>query len=307
MKIEQIRYLVAIAEHRSINQAAQALYVSQPTLSKSIKSLETELGVLLINRSKTGITLTDEGERIYHDAKAVLPIISEWYHLANTTQTLSGTIHILITESAAIPFLENVFMNLHDNHPELHVLLETQRPKELLKAFFHFKISVCALFDDVKCQLEKLAKNKDYIVEELFSEPLHVLVNNSNPLARKTSLTINDIKGETIATYSDTKDNPINHYFIDHFNWKNVLYFSSKERIFNAVQQHNAITLYPPFTTFQEDCIKNNKIRVLPLTDYQIMSSYCLVYPANQEILSTTEQVVLKHLRNRIISEFVCE
>lgn len=305
MKLEQIRYLVAVGEHHSINQAAQALFVSQPTLSKSIKSLESELGVLLINRTKTGVTLTDAGEKVCREAKTILPIIYGWYHIEDDAPSLSGTVHILATESAGIPFLENIFMKLQETHADLHILLEMQRPKELLTTFQNFKIAVCALFKEVKCRLEQIAKEKNYVVEEIFSEPLHVLVNNNNPLARKTTLTLEDIKGETIATYSDTKGNPINHYFIDHFNFENVLYFSSKERIFNAVQQHNAITLYPPFTTIQEECVKNNKIRVLPLTDYQIVSSYCLVYPEDRDAMSTTEQAVLTYLRNKLISEFV--
>lgn len=304
MKIEHLRYLIAVAEHRSINQAAQSLYVSQPTLSKSIKSLETELGVFLINRTKTGVSLTADGERIYQDAKTILPVIQEWYHLADKPHLLSGTIHILATESAGIPFLENIFMQMHDTYPDLHVLLEMKRPKELLSLFSNYKISICALFNDIKGQLEQLARQQNFIVEEIFKEPLHVLVNTNNPLAKKSTITVRDIKDETIATYSDTKDNPINHYFIDYFKLQNILYFSSKERILNAVQQHNAIALYPSFTTIQEECVKNNKVRILPLTDYQIVSTYCLIYPASPEAMTHTEQVVLEHLHNRLITEF---
>lgn len=68
MTLQQLQYLVALAESNSINQAAQNLFVSQSGISKAIKQLESELGFPLLERSSRGITFTSRGTEFLHDA-----------------------------------------------------------------------------------------------------------------------------------------------------------------------------------------------------------------------------------------------
>ena len=67
MTLQQLQYLVALAESNSINQAAQNLFVSQSGISKAIKQLESELGFPLLERSSRGITFTSRGTEFLHD------------------------------------------------------------------------------------------------------------------------------------------------------------------------------------------------------------------------------------------------
>ena len=61
MTLNQLRYFLAVAEHENYRRAAEKLYISQPSLSRSISSLEAELGVLLFDKNGRGIELTKEG------------------------------------------------------------------------------------------------------------------------------------------------------------------------------------------------------------------------------------------------------
>ena len=61
MTLTQLRYVIAIAETKSINKAAEQLYVSQPSLTSAVQELEKELGIILFNRSGRGVTLTNDG------------------------------------------------------------------------------------------------------------------------------------------------------------------------------------------------------------------------------------------------------
>ena len=72
MNLRDLRYLVALAEHRHFGRAAEASFVSQPTLSTQIKKLEQELGIALIERNPRQILLTDAGAVIVERAKEVL-------------------------------------------------------------------------------------------------------------------------------------------------------------------------------------------------------------------------------------------
>ena len=61
MTLTQLNYIITIAETKSINKAAEQLYVSQPSLTSAVQELEKELGITLFNRSGRGVTLTNDG------------------------------------------------------------------------------------------------------------------------------------------------------------------------------------------------------------------------------------------------------
>lgn len=72
MELRTLRYFVAVAEERHFGRAAGRLHLSQPPLSRAIKHLEHDLGATLLHRSPAGVTLTDAGETLLHEAKALL-------------------------------------------------------------------------------------------------------------------------------------------------------------------------------------------------------------------------------------------
>ncbi|MCB1606840.1 MAG: LysR family transcriptional regulator, partial [Xanthomonadales bacterium] len=72
MNLRDLKYLVALADHRHFGRAAEASFVSQPTLSTQIKKLEEELGVVLIERGPRKLMLTEVGEAIAERARDVL-------------------------------------------------------------------------------------------------------------------------------------------------------------------------------------------------------------------------------------------
>ena len=72
MNLRDLRYLVAVAEHRHFGRAAEACFVSQPTLSTQLKKLEQTLGVTLIERTNRRVMLSPEGEQIVAQAQRIL-------------------------------------------------------------------------------------------------------------------------------------------------------------------------------------------------------------------------------------------
>ena len=72
MTLQQIRYVVAVADTNSMNEAAKRLYISQPTLSSAIKDLETEINITIFTRTNKGVILTSEGEEFLGYARQVL-------------------------------------------------------------------------------------------------------------------------------------------------------------------------------------------------------------------------------------------
>ena len=94
MTLQQLQYLVALAESNSINQAAQNLFVSQSGISKAIKQLESELGFPLLERSSRGITFTSRGTEFLHDAYSLIKqfhTMQDHYLQTENGKSIEGT------------------------------------------------------------------------------------------------------------------------------------------------------------------------------------------------------------------------
>lgn len=92
MQFEHLKYFRAVADHKSITKASAALFCAQPTISSAIKSIEAELGYPVIERSTTGVNLTDLGRRLYDDAGIILDTYQRWLAMAEES-SLSSRYH----------------------------------------------------------------------------------------------------------------------------------------------------------------------------------------------------------------------
>lgn len=99
MDIRQLKYFVAIAEEGKITAAARRLHMAQPPLSKQLKGMEDELGVLLVERHKRKVSLTPEGEVFYKNAKQLLASFSE---LVTEMQEMSKEAHGFISVGSSL-------------------------------------------------------------------------------------------------------------------------------------------------------------------------------------------------------------
>ena len=105
MNLRDLKYLVAVAEHRHFGRAADACFVSQPTLSTQLKKLEEELGVTLIERTNRQVLLTPVGERVVNQAQRVLREANQLNHIAEEyTDPFGGEFRLGVIPTVA-PYL----------------------------------------------------------------------------------------------------------------------------------------------------------------------------------------------------------
>lgn len=118
MEIRVLRYFLEIARENNMSRAAETLHVSQPTLSKQMKDLESELGKKLFRRGSTSVTLTDEGMLLRKRAEDILDMVDktadEFRELDNIT---GGEVHIGCAESYLIKYLAQVIKDFKENYP----------------------------------------------------------------------------------------------------------------------------------------------------------------------------------------------
>ncbi len=134
MTISQLKYLLAVAKYKNFTLASEKCFVTQPTLSMQIQKLEEELGVIIFNRKKKPITLTDIGEKIVSQAKI---IVSESKRINDIVDQEKGFIGgdfkigiIPTIMSTLLPIFLKTFLK---KYPKVHLIIEELTTQEILK------------------------------------------------------------------------------------------------------------------------------------------------------------------------------
>ena len=123
-ELYQLEQLLAVADCGTLSKAAERLHISQPALSASVKSLETELGVSLFKRTNKGIFLTAEGEKIHSDAVGILNVINGWYSQYHE-QEPEGEIHLACMPIISCYITPNIIVPFQKLYPKITLFVHS--------------------------------------------------------------------------------------------------------------------------------------------------------------------------------------
>lgn len=196
MNLRDLRYLVALAEHRHFGRAAAASFVSQPTLSTQIRKLEEELGVTLVERSPRRMLLTETGREIVGRARDVLNEVEQIRGIARRTRDPeAGTVRLGIFPTLGPYVLPHVVPQIRDRFPKLELLLVEEKTEEVLKRLREGKLDAGIL---------ALPVHDDTLhAEFLFEEPFLLAVPAEHPLASKSALKLSELEDESLLLLED--------------------------------------------------------------------------------------------------------
>ncbi len=189
--LQQLRYLVAVAETLHFRRAAELTHVTQPTLSGQLRELEQKLGVQLVERSRAKVILTPVGKEIAARGRTVLRDVQGIVELAKHGQSLlGGTIRIGVLQSLGPYLLPHILPELHRSYPSLKLYVREGMPQALLNGV-----------DDGSLDLLLFPlpiTGADLHTVRLFREPLWIVAPYDHALADKDPAERSDLKGETI-------------------------------------------------------------------------------------------------------------
>jgi LysR family transcriptional regulator, hydrogen peroxide-inducible genes activator len=196
MNLRDLRYFVALAETRHFGKAAERSFVSQPTLSAQIKKLENYLGVQLIERQPRKVTLTETGTKILPLARRIVQESDEIVSLArNEHDPLSGKLKVGLIPTIGPYLLPLVARKLRKQLPRLKVMLYEHQTQPLLEKLRAGDIDLGILALPVP--LDGLE------ARSLYDENFTLAVPTNSPLAKRSNVRIDDLKGETLLLLED--------------------------------------------------------------------------------------------------------
>jgi len=178
MNLRDLHYLVAVAEHRHFGKAADASFVSQPTLSMQLKKLERELGVELVERNSRHVLLTDTGRQVVERAKVILGEVDNIRGIAQqASDPESGTLRMGLFPTLAPYFLPHVVPQVHARFPKLELLLVEEKTEVIHRGLRDGRLDVA---------LMALPVHDDTLhAEVLFEEDFLLAVPADHPLAAR--------------------------------------------------------------------------------------------------------------------------
>jgi LysR family transcriptional regulator, hydrogen peroxide-inducible genes activator len=196
MNLRDLSYLVALAEHRHFGRAAEASFVSQPTLSTQIRKLEDELGVALVERTPRKVLLTETGREIARRARGVLSQVDEIKSIAQRTRDPeSGTIRLGIFPTLGPYLLPHVIPHLRQRFPRLELLLREEKTEQILGMLREGTLDAGILALPMH--------DESLHVEFLFEEPFVLAVPDNHPLAGRQCLKMEDLSDQNLLLLED--------------------------------------------------------------------------------------------------------
>jgi LysR family hydrogen peroxide-inducible transcriptional activator len=191
MTLQELKYLVALADHGHFGRAAEACFITQSTLSTQIKKLEDFLGVTLFDRSLKHVTPTPTGREILAVARNIIEESERIRELARHAQNpMARTLHLGVIPTLGPYYLPHALTPMHKKHPGLRLLLREEMTSQILEHLADGKLDAGLLALPVADDALR--------VEPLFYESFYAALPAGHALAKRDTLKVADIMGETL-------------------------------------------------------------------------------------------------------------
>jgi LysR family transcriptional regulator, hydrogen peroxide-inducible genes activator len=191
MTLTELKYIVALAREKHFGKAAEACFVSQPTLSVAIKKLEDELEVKLFERSANEVTVTPLGEDIVRQAQSVLEQAANIKEIARRGKDpLAGPLKLGVIYTIGPYLLPDLVRQAIMRTPQMPLMLQENFTVKLLEMLRTGEID-CAI-------MAEPFPDTGLAIAPLYDEPFLAAVPSTHPLAAKSTITSQELKSETM-------------------------------------------------------------------------------------------------------------
>ncbi|MEO3793578.1 LysR substrate-binding domain-containing protein [Nonomuraea sp. B10E15] len=195
MQLQQLAYFVAVAETRHFTQAAERMRVAQPSLSKQIKTLESDLGTRLFSRARGNVTLTAAGEALLPLARRILADAdTARQEVAELAGLRRGRVRLGATPSLCAGLLADALARFHRAYPGIELLVEEGGSRDLVRALARGQLDLSLIIMPLHSDDPAL------VTEEILRENL-VVAAPSHEAARGRYLHIEELRGRQMVMF----------------------------------------------------------------------------------------------------------
>lgn len=302
MQLNQFKFLIAVDKYGSISRAAQELYISQSTISLSLIHLEEELGYVLLNRSKRGVTLTPEGKEVLKRAQTIAEALDSLKEIASDDEKIIGDVRIGGNSHFGLNIITDMILQLKPQYDGIHIHAQRKDLKEVLKdvaqneldlAFINFN---AAQVSDVHNDLKRLQLE----FHQIFSDKLCVCTRADHPLQKMARCRFSDVAAYERVTMSVVRDALMAQRFGIKYDAEKVVTLDDVLNLRKYAANTDAVVLMPRNEALRSNETYAYQLRILEIDDFDVDIYGGWVHHSTHEMLAA-EKCVVNALEN------VCE
>jgi LysR family transcriptional regulator, hydrogen peroxide-inducible genes activator len=185
MTLTQLSYAVALAELGHFGRAAEACFVSQPTLSTQIQKIEDELGITIFDRAKHPIEPTERGLQIIAQARVILSERDALYGIVREEGPLAGPLRVGVIPTVSPYLMPRLAPQLVAAHPLIELSVEEATTERLMERLRRGHLDAAIIATD--------ESGPDILAEALYDEPFILYVNQQHPFSNRKQIELPDI------------------------------------------------------------------------------------------------------------------
>ena len=298
--LQQLRILKAVATEKNFTKAAEVLYISQPSLSKQIKTLEKNLDILLINRENNKISLTENGKVFLQYSERILALCEESCRaLIDLKNGDRGNLTVGASQTIGTYLMPRVLALFAQNYPQIDLKVQVNSTRLIANNILNREIDIAVVGGEIPNELKKNLTIKHFVEDEL-----SLIISKSHPFAKKKKINkenlyyLNFITLNSNSTIRKFIDNILIQNGIETKQLKNIMQFNSIEGIKTAV----SLGLGAAFVSSSaiEKEVKLKTIEILKIENIRITRTLSIIsnpesYKSKAFDLFYNELCTLKH------------
>lgn len=245
MTFQQLRYVVAVADSKSINKAAESLFITQPSLSNALKELENELGITIFSRNNRGIEITPDGEEFLGYARQMLEhyeLIEERYAAGNRKRKFSVSMqHYSFAVDAFIQLVKEFGMD------EYEFAVHETRTSEVIDnvRIQKSELGIIYMNEFNSKVISKILHEDELEFVPLFECSIYVYLSKTNPLAEKKIISFDDLADYPCLSFEQGDKNSFyySEEVLSTLEYKRIIKADDRATFLNLMKGLNAYTL----------------------------------------------------------------
>ncbi|WP_089608559.1 LysR family transcriptional regulator [Dehalobacterium formicoaceticum] len=307
MRIEQLEQIVKIDEFGSLSKAANALFISQPSLSVSLSRLEEELGLKIFERSSTGVVLLEQGEAVLELAKYTLNLSEKIKGIMDEKNILIRNFHMAIPGAFANAIIPELLMKFHSLHPKICLHIHEAPYYEIVESMDKGAYSIGIITCDPEGKNNLLKQLKDVDIEcEIISGSqtrLLVFLSSKNPLADREWLGASDLKSLKMVSY---KENYVQVSKALRYHLNKPIIVEDIELLKRLISDDFGFSIFPEILSFNDLYMNSGMIKAIPIQEFSEQWDIFILYTpyeslsfVEKELLALVKKLIKENLINK--------
>ncbi len=308
MNLQHLLYFIAVSDRGSINQAAEALFITQPNLSKAMVNLETELGTRLFERSNRGVKLTDDGKKLYQYAQTIsdqLDLINRISSKDDSPKVFNISSYPILTASRLL----GKFYLRHDKD-KISLSLKEMRLQKIVESVASCETEIgLIMVNNVQTkELKHMLAYRNLEFTMLGQDTWYANVGPNNPLYNETEIDIRQLLEYPVVRMQDDYFSNLTFYLeidgVKLTEFKKVIFANDSGAILHLMRNTNVFRFGPGLS--KKD-FEEYGIRTIPIKNCEV-KIICgwirrqkeLLSPEIQEFIASLEKLILEELPQNI-------